>query len=283
MSAKRPPNRVEHTPSGIEIEYWDAVGVDGKPQMRRYKVEGEKYVAITTVSGIYEKWGLTPAAVKLTEEGVIALAKDGVDLAQLTPAELRALMIERGLYFDSIWDKARQRGDVAHDHLLHLIRDGKVAKLQDYPADQRAWIQAGMRYVRAVKPKPIACEYIVASVEHRFAGRPDLFAELRDGRKARIEFKTVTEWKVEKDSKGNKTDQLLPPYDENLIQLAGQEIASVESGYEPSDYQMVVRLGPDGDYDVTECHATPEAFLAALTSYRERGYLRKPRPEAVPA
>ena len=74
-----------------------------------------------------------------------------------------------------------------------------------------------------------------------------------------------------------------PPYDENLIALAGYEMAAVESGYLPSDVRLVVRLGPDGEYDATESHATEDVFLAAKTAHREKAYLTKPRPEAVPA
>lgn len=295
MASKRPPNKIDVTPAGIEIAYWDAVGVDGKPQQRRYRVgvneqgevvpavDGMKLPSITTVAGIYDKPGLMPAAVKLQEEGVLELARRGVDLAALDQGELRKVLQEEGLHYDSIWDVARTRGDVAHGMLLDILTDRRPAKLSSFDEDLRPWISGGMKYVAVENPEPLAAEYIVASIQHGFAGRPDLFARLRDGRTARIEFKTVTEWKQKKDYKGNETGVLLPPYDENLIQLALQEIASVESGYDPADCRMVVRLGPDGEYDVTESHATDEVALAALTAYHEKRYLAAGRPEAVAA
>jgi hypothetical protein len=83
-----------------------------------------------------------PAAVKLTEAGIIELAKSGIDIASLDQPSLRALMVERGFHYDSIWGVARDRGDVAHD-MLHLIRDGKVANLRDYFEDIRPWIAPG--------------------------------------------------------------------------------------------------------------------------------------------
>lgn len=270
MAAKRPPNRTTWLPDGTEVLYWDAIGVDGNPQQRRYKIGETKLVAISTVAGIFEKWALTPAAVRLTEAGVIALAGDGVNLATLDPEQLRGLMKQRGLYFDSIWEQARIRGDIAHDHLLHLIRDGQVARLSDFAVDIRAWISAGMRYAQKAKPKIIDAETIVASAEHGVGGRYDLFAELRDGRRARIDFKTVTEWKTKRNSKGEDTGQLYPPYDENAIQLDGYELTARGCGMDEADCLMVVRLGPDGDYDVTEVPYRPDVFEAALSAHRAR-------------
>jgi hypothetical protein len=277
MATKRPPNRTEVLPDGTEVDYWDAIGVDGNPQQRRYKIGDTKLVAISTVSGIFEKWALTPAAVRLTEEGVIALAADGVNIGALDPEQLRSLMRERKLYFDSIWELARIRGDIAHDHLLHLLRDGEVARLSDFAIDIRAWIAAGMRYVQKAKPKIIGAETIVASAEHGVGGRYDLFAELRDGRRARIDFKTVTEWKTRRDSKGNDTGQLYPPYDENAIQLDGYELTARSCGMDEADCLMVVRLGPDGDYDVTEVPYRPDVFLAAVEAHRLRKEIWKTR------
>lgn len=286
MASKRPPNRLDTLPSGIEVAYWDAIGVDGKPQQRRYRVggvDGEKYPSISTIAGVFDKPALMPAAVKLQEQAIIELAKSGVDIASLTQPELRVRLKEAGTHYDSVWQVARDRGDVAHDMLLALVRDRKVAKLSDYPEDIRPWISGGMKFVHREKPEVIDAEYMVASLEHGFAGRGDLLCKLRDGRIARVDYKTVTEWKYKKTWKGEPTDELYPPYDENLIALAGYELAAPESGYQESDVRIIVRLGPDGEYDVTESHATEEVFLAALTAYNEKRYLTSGRPEAVAA
>lgn len=279
-ASKRPPNRTVTLPNGLQVDFWDSIGVDGKPQRRRYKIGDDKLDAISTVSGIYEKWGLVPAAEKLTAEGVVVLAKSGLNLAEMTGAELLAALRQWKLNYDSVWEKARDRGDVAHDHLLHLLRDGKVAKLSDFADDLRPWIAAGMKWVLKAKPQIVDAETIVASLEHKVAGRYDLLARMRDGRMARIDFKTVTEWKTKRNSKGENTGQVLPPYDENVIQLAGYELCAVECGYQPSDVRMVVRLGPDGDYDVTESHCGPEPFLCALRAHRSRKDIWKaPEPQ----
>ena len=50
MSVRRPPNAVQRHPNA-EVSYWDSVGVDGKGQRRRYEVDGEKAVSVTTLLG----------------------------------------------------------------------------------------------------------------------------------------------------------------------------------------------------------------------------------------
>ncbi len=286
MGAKRPPNRLETLPSGIEVAFWDSIGLDGERQERRYRVggaDGEKYPSVSTIAGSFDKPALMPAAVKLQEEAVIELSKRGVNIASLSQPELRDELRAAELHYDSQWKVARDRGDVAHDMLLRLVRDREVPNLADYPDDLRPWISAGMRWVHETQPEVVDAEYFVASTTYKFAGRGDLLCRLRDGRLARVDYKTVTEWKYKKTWKGEPTDELLPPYDENLIALAGYELAAVESGYMPSDVRAVVRLGPDGEYVVTESHATEKVFLAALTFYREKKYLTTERPAEVVA
>jgi hypothetical protein len=120
-------------------------------------------------------------------------------------------------------------------------------------------------------------EFFVASLDHGFAGRVDLDATPRRGeyakRRSRIDFKTVTEWKFKQNG------EPLPPFDENLISLAGYDVAAPESGYPESEARLIIQLGPDGDYRVTESHATADVFLASLTAYNERRYLSTGRPE----
>lgn len=291
MASKRPPNRIETLPSGVEVAFWDSVGLDGTPQQRRYRVggeDGERVPSISTIAGGFDKPALTPAAVKKQEEAVIGLAQSGVNIAELTQPQLREKLREAGTHYDDQWKVARDRGDVAHDMLLALVRDGDVPNLANYPDGLRPWIAAGMKFVQEVKLSPIATEYMVASVEHGFAGRGDLLCEAGSS-VVRLDYKTVTEWKYKKDREGNVLMDghgepvKLPPYDESLIALAGYELGAVESGYLASDERWVVRLGPDGEYDIARSYASEHVFLAALTAYREKQFLAKARPVGVAA
>lgn len=288
MSKTREPNRIETLPNGLEVRFWDSVGINGKHQRRCYRVGGreETWPSISTVAGIFEIPALMPKAVKMQEEAIIALAAEGIDIATLTQPQLRERLKQAGTHYDSIWGEARKRGDIAHDMLLALIRDGIVPNLADYPADLQPWISAGLKWVLDEEPEVIDAEYFVASETWQFAGRGDLFCipqrGPRAGRRVRVDYKTASAWSympLRKDEA--EPGRLRPPYDENLIALAGYELGAVESGYMPSDVRLVVRLGPDGNYDATESHATEDVFLAAKTAHREKGYLTKPRPEAV--
>lgn len=290
MSLSREPNRTETLPNGVTVQFWDSVGVDGKGQKRCYRVDGRKetWPSVSTIAGIYAIPALTPKAAKMTEEAVIALAQSGVDIAGLTQPELRRLCQEAGTHYDTIWGVARKRGDIAHDMLLALVRDGIVPRREDYPPDIWEWIRAGIQWVYDEDPEVIDAEYFVASTTYQFAGRGDLLCVPRKGPRAgklvRVDYKSLSAFSYLALLKGEEPPgRLRPPYDENLIALAGYEIAAVESGYEPSDVRLIVRLGPEGKYDATESHATPEVFLAALTAHREKAYLTKPRERAVVA
>jgi hypothetical protein len=290
MSKSREPNRIEILPNGVEVRFWDSVGVDGRPQRRCYRVGGreEAWPSVSTIAGIYDIPAVRAKAVKMQEEAIIALAAEGVDIASLTQPQLRDRLKQAGTHYDSIWGEARKRGDIAHDMLLALIRDGVVPNLADYPPDLRPWISAGLKWVLDEDPEVIDAEYFVASETWQFAGRGDLFCMPRRGPRAgklvRADYKTVSEWSYKPLRQGEAPPgRLRKPYDENLIALAGYELGAVESGYQQSEVRLVVRLGPDGNYDATESHATEEAFLAAKTAHREKQYLTTGRPEEVVA
>lgn len=275
--AKRPPNSTETLPSGVTVEFWDSIGLDGLPQERRYRVDGERLPSVSTVAGSFDKPLLMPAAVKLQEQAIIDLAASGVEVGKLSQPELRAKLREAGTHYDSQWGVARKRGDVAHDVLLRqFVRDGKTPHLAAFTADQRNWVAAGMKFFLEHPVDPLAIEYMVASTEHGFAGRADL-AAMTDGLLTGIDLKTVSRWHYEKDRDGNvKIDEdgepiKLPPWDENLLALTGYEVARVESGYIATDRRWIVRLGPDGEYDVYESTKEPEDFLAALRAYVTKG------------
>jgi hypothetical protein len=286
MAAKRPPSSTETLPSGATVEFWDEIGLDGLPQQRRYRVDGERLPSISTVSGSFDKPALMPAAVKLQEQAIIDLAASGVAIGKLTQPELRSKLRETGTHYDSQWAVARKRGDVAHDVLLRqFIRDGEVPDLAAFGDDQRNWIAAGMKFVLERCPEPLQVEYMVASTEHGFAGRADL-AAIADDFLTAIDLKTVSRWYYEKDREGNVRigpdgePVKLPPWDENLLALAGYEIARVESGYIATDRRWIVRLGPDGEYDVYESTKDPEDFLAALRAYATKGRGASPVAES---
>lgn len=241
MAAKRPPNSVQTTPSGIRVEFWDSVGLDGEKQQRRYRVNGERFVNVTTITGILDK----PALLDWAAE----LARNGEN-------------------WRDVRDDASDRGKAPHDLLMRVVLDQRTS-LSDYPEAYRPWLQGAYRWVLAREPEVEQAECMVAAPSHGFAGRLDLLARVK-GREGLglIDYKSTGKWSYKKGKGGEPTDELLPPYDENLLQLDLYSAAIGESGYPEPDWGLIVRLGPDGNYDETFVDLQPDRGLGILRAYR---------------
>ena len=218
---KTPPTSVEELPNGTRIEFWDSVDAEGNDQQRRYLVNGKRFLNVTTVLDVLAKEALLDWAARLAREG----------------KKWRAVRAEAG-----------ERGTISH-HLLLQLLTGAGATLADLAPEHRPYGQAGFKWFFKRKPTVLECERMVASCDHRYAGRLDLFAEI-DGLKTLVDFKTVTRWAYKKED-GVETDELYEPYAENLLQLDLYQGARIECGLEPADRGLIVRLGPDGEFEET--------------------------------
>jgi hypothetical protein len=236
------PTSVETLPDGTKIEFWDSEDADGNPQTRRYLVNGKRFANVTTILSVLAKDALLDWAANLAKEG----------------RNWKAVRAEAG-----------ERGKVSH-HLLLQILTGAGATLSDLEDVHRPYGQAGFKWVRDAKPEVVECERMVASCEHRYAGRLDLFARI-GSELTLVDFKTVTKWSYERDRETKElTDQLYPPYDENLLQLDLYQGARIECGLEPADQGLIVRLGPDAEYDPTPVDLDPDRGVAILDAYRAK-------------
>jgi hypothetical protein len=243
---KTPPTSVEILPNGTKIEFWDKVDAEGNEQKRRYMVDGARFVNVTTVLDVLAKEALLDWAARLAREG----------------KNWRVVRAEAG-----------ERGSVSH-HLLLQLLTGQGATLADLAPEHRPYGQAGFKFVHGRKPKVIECERMVASPEHGYAGRLDLFTEL-DETLTLVDFKTVTAWAYEKDQDGNETDKVYPPFTENLLQLDLYQGARLECGLPPAERGLIVRLGPDAEVLETPVPLDPERGVAILKAYRAKADARK--------
>ena len=236
MAAKREPNSIEVKPSGIEIAYYDSIGLDGEPQQRRYLIDGKRLVNVTTILNTLSKGdALLHWAVNLANEG-----KD----------------------WREVRDEAAKRGTNSHHLLLQVLTKGR-AGLADLSDEERPYGQAAFRWAREAAPEVELAETMVASVEHGFAGRFDLLASI-DGFRTLVDFKTVTKWSYF--GPGKKR----PPYEENLLQLDLYQQGLAECGYEPAERGLIVRLGPDGTFDETYVALEPTRGLGVLAAYQAK-------------
>lgn len=235
------------TPSGYVIVFEDgeADPETGKSKRRAYTVNGEKLVSVTTVLGCLDKPGLIYGAEKVTIAGAIALAKDG-RLPSAVPGALSRMKAEE-LRFWQVWGKKAERGTLAHDDLVALATGAPLPDLDELEPEQRGFARGIANWFADARPRVIEQEQMCASLEHGYAGRPDLYCTiptLHPTARFLIDLKTTDE--LPRD----QYDNLKPPYPEMLLQLDGYEPARVESGYEPADYGGVLRVDGSGETDL---------------------------------
>lgn len=262
------------TPTGQLIQFEDGLPDDlGKKKRRTYWL-GEQAKenirpSITTVLGVMEKEGIHWAIEKLAYRGAVTLAKDGG--LPLDADEALGKAKARGLNFQQQWNAKADKGTATHDWLSKLMADPDTP----VPEHCEPFAQGIEQWRFEYGPQAIQSEVMVASPTHGFAGRFDLLATLPTlGAAARIELKTTSELPRHK-----KTGEVLPPYTENLWQLAAQELAAVESGDPPSEIQAVLRVDEQGEWDFHVTQTEPRGFLAALSLYRALRNIPEPQDQ----
>jgi hypothetical protein len=286
-------------PSGTKVLY--------RPSSHRYWLAGEEItevepgrklttvpcVGVTTITGAYDKPALLPWAEQQTCEALLGAVEGGEPLAyrdgRLTPeGALQAMReAERGWRFTR--DRAATRGNSVHEALQRLAVEGQIPRLGDFPAEDRGYVQALVRFWLDAKPETVACEVVVASEELCVAGRLDLEMRLTEERVLVTDAETG---EVESFAPGfyrldAKTAKAIYPV-ENYSQLEAYERLAIESGREPSDGRIVLRLDESGAYEVALSTAGPDTFTRIHAGYVATKELRdsrakKPKREAVKA
>jgi hypothetical protein len=261
------------TPSGLTIVFEDGLpGPDGKSRRRSYTVNGQKLPSVTTVLNCLDKPGLVIWGEKIGLAGAIALAQEG-NLPAYLDAALSAMQA-RNLRSFQASKKAADRGTLSHEDLLAIVTGEKPADLNGVPINQHGFLRGVAAFVSQHRPEALDAETMVASVEHGFSGRYDLRARLRG-----VDGIGLLDLKTTEQLPRYKNLAVRPPYDENLLQVEGYDIASVESGYGKSDYRAIVRVDSKGDWDLTISWAAHDDFLAALRLYQHLRELSDRAPE----
>lgn len=290
------------TPSGLEIRYHWA-------PKRKYEIglEGDlaswqEVPSVTTVLEVLDKpalpwWGMTvgvAGVLDLFERGIlrphpndkrhlIAPGAVGVGLAGFVVAgedEVVRLLKQEKLTTNHIKSSAGERGQSAHDAFEIYMREGHKPDPEMFPPEERGYIVGLLEFLRDIELgaiEPESMEVTVGSLEHGYAGRYDVRFETH---KPCMVVKRVT-------PKRGRQYVELPPgkflgdlktskrvYDNHFLQLEGYEGASVECGYEPTQFRGVIHVHPgdpeddkvyDGPhYEFVPSHAKHEDFLAVL-------------------
>lgn len=157
-------------------------------------------------------------------------------------------------------DSAGDRGSAIHEALENWAKEKKVPSPADYPEEYRGYLQALAAWLSDTQPEFLASEVRVASAEWGYAGTYDARIRTPMGLTGIIDIKT---------SKN--------VYDDHHLQLAAYELAAVEMGEEPTDFQAVVCLQPNGKYKVEGCVAEGHDFLTAVAFFKTLDKIAKAR------
>lgn len=218
------------TPSGVQIAFDD--------EKHRYMVNGARFANVTTILGCVDKSpGLMAWAVRETKEG-----RD----------------------YRETRDTAATRGTSVHDALEILARDNTPPVLDQFPEEDRGYVQGLAKWWIDHRPSAIHVEQLVASLKHRYAGKLDLVCEIQ-GVPHLVDLKTSKR-----------------VYETHHLQLAGYALAYAECGFAPLPrICAVLRVGEEGEYEFVHSRADAKDWLAVCGLYEAlKKVRRKPKVAA---
>ena len=166
-------------------------------------------------------------------------------LAWFTPDRIWDELKEQQLTWRHRREKRGEEGQQAHD-VLHALATGQQVDYEALDGYGRAvsefWLEQEIDEV-------LQAEEVVYSPTHNFAGRFDLRAVI-GGQVWLLDLKT--------------SKHIGAPFH---AQLAGYDLAAIESGYGPSDRLVVLKVNADGLYELIDAEAGHDDFLVSLAAY----------------
>lgn len=255
-------------PAGFTIEYKDS--------NHRYKLDGEYVSSVSSITGALDKPQLKWWAQGVAVNGVLELVRRDVVAAELLASSnqesLVALLTEQKLTVNHIRKEAADRGSRVHDAMEDWARSGVLPDPEIAEEGEQGYIVGLRAFIVESNLEPDGIETIIGSREHRFAGRCDLL-------RARIPQPFIGCIRIDRKT-GEETRTIIPAglyvadlkttsgvFKEAHFQVAGYEGGGVESGYDPSDHQAILRVTVDGRYEFVESVATYADFLAVKQAY----------------
>lgn len=155
----------------------------GKPT-HHYKIDGQKADGVTTLLGDgLPKPALLPWGIKSVAE----YAADHLDrLVEMQPMGREALVaaLKQAPYTER--DTAAKRGTEVH-LLAELLAQGEEVTV---PPELAGHVESCVRFLDDWKIKPVVVEAVVASRRWNYCGTLDIVADLPDGSRSLIDYKT---------------------------------------------------------------------------------------------
>jgi hypothetical protein len=297
---KAAEQEVTVTPSGLEILYqWEPkrlykvrepapYGQSGVPDFTDWL----EVPSVTTVLGVLDKPALPWWGMRVGIEGVLAMHNMGLLASVSTLSEhqkvlayeggmgtwhaagiekVEELLTKHKLTVNHVRDKAGDRGTAVHDALEVWAKTGELPDPSIYPPQQHGYVLGLIAFLTDTMLEPEAAEVIVGSAEYGFAGRYDLRARVPEESQVVFHRTPVkgAQYATIKPGLGLidlKTSKGI--YPSHARQLEAYEQASVECGYEPTDFRGILHVGPEGTYEFVRSWATFEDFRVVLDVWK---------------
>lgn len=259
-----PQYEVDITPSGLSIYYSWAPRRHYRLHQGDFDPVNEDFTAwkevpsVTNILGVLDKSGpLTWWGMKVGLEGALHLVRDQeLLLTNYTVDELVDLLTEHKLTVNHQKDKAAERGVNVHGALEAWCETTTIPSPTQWQEPERGYVEGLVKFLAAIvhgRTRDVKAEVMVGSLGHLYAGRYDLRLTLE--RPVEVVTRTYPKRadKVKEIPAGRylldlKTSRRV--YDSHFLQLEAYEKASVECGYEPTDYRGVIHVTADGKYEL---------------------------------
>ena len=267
-------------PSGIQVEF------EAEPK-RLYRIYDPAYPergwvevpSVTTVLNVLDKsgaltwWGMRVGirgAVEMSCKGLVNLDDTHPDAIDEQAKLIESLLTAHKLTVNHQRDKAGDRGSRVHDALETWAAMGTVPHPDDFSDEDRGYVQGLSDFLTTANIEPVAHEVMVGSSQHGYAGRFDLRARITApstvvGKcypKKPPRMTTVPEGEGIFDLKTSAG-----VYETHPLQLEAYEAASVECGYEPTNWRAILHVTADGKYELVKSRAKFEHFLAVKSAH----------------
>ena len=145
------------------------------------------------------------------------------------------------------WDTAAAKGtelhEIAEDLAAFGLPEDREEWIADTPEHLRGYAGALLDWWGIYKPEVIQTEFVVCSLQHRFAGRADLFARTISASGSRM--RTLVDYKTVADSA--KFERYPRAYVNNRLELVARARAMQEQG-NTVERLALVRLAADGKH-----------------------------------
>lgn len=269
LPAEKPPPRPREGATVVVPVGW-TIDFLTKPY-RHYKIDGVKVDASASqVTDALDKPMLKWWGMKTGVAGVIELVRRDLvtDVGGSEMESLVALLTEQKLTVNHVRREAADRGSRAHDAMEDWANNpGILPDPERLPEDERGYIMGLRSFIADVRPEPNGVEVIVGSKQHGWAGRCDLQRLIIPQPViacVHIDYKTGAETRTIVPAGSYLTDLKTSSgvWLEHHLQVAGYEGGSIESGYEPTEHQAILRVTVDGRYEFVESVADYDDFLA---------------------